>query len=183
MRNLIFLLPLLALFVKCSTPYQSEIKEIDSLLVVLDSAKFILNQVDYEVLLETKAHGEAKFIRLNELVDTVGKKEAILLDQYGALLKAYRKWGEKYPAFEEYVEVIPMQLKNLKKDLSNNLLDPDEAIIYLENESIATMSIYESINQMYSGLNSIEESFQQYDEKVLHLIQRLELDQKEEIEI
>jgi len=75
-----------------------------------------------------------------------------------------------------------MQLENLKQDLSKNLIDENQAALYLKNESVAAITLSQVIFQMQNGLNSIDSVYIVCEEKILHLIERLEALKQENLE-
>lgn len=182
MRLLIPIFLITLIFHNCGTKYEAEIHEIDSLLVVMDSTRKTIKLVNGEMIRERHMYCIDRMNYLGSLTDTLGRKDAFLLDHFGGVCKAYRKWNEKFKNLEKHVEVVPQQLQNLRKDLSKNLIDSAEAAAYLKNEKEAVGSLHQTVADMERGLRSIEERYHEYDQKILLLIQKLESAQKEEIE-
>ncbi|MEQ8324830.1 MAG: hypothetical protein RIC15_03795 [Vicingaceae bacterium] len=174
MRKFIFIIPLTLLFAQCSTPYTAEISRIDSLITLMDSAKVLVSKVDSGIVHQRRRLCEKNMKRIVELTDTVSREEVFMLDRYGAFQKAYTKWGSKMGLLSEEVEVIPVQLRNLRTDLSKNLIPQEKVRTYLENEEFAAVAVYQTCQQMYTGLQSIDKAYLEAEEKVLLLIQRLE---------
>ena len=122
MRRLIFVIPVLLILARCSSPYKSEIRQLDSLLVLLDSAKTVVHKLDSGLIFERKRNSFQNLAIISSITDTLSREDVFLLDKYSSYLKAYNKWSTRLMALYGEVEVIPMQLINLKKDLSKNLI-------------------------------------------------------------
>ena len=181
-KALVFILPLLFSLNACKNPHEARIQEIETLLFALDSAKTVLHKMDTGLIFKRNRDCNARINSINRLADTVSRDAVFLIDEYARYQKAYRKAIQKiYPFFEE-IEVLPMQLENLKQDLSKNLIDDNQAAQYLKNESVAAITLSQVIFQMDNGLNSIDSAYIVCEEKILHLIERLEALKQENLE-
>jgi len=173
-KVLIFLFPLLLSVNACKNPHETRIQEIETLMFALDSAKTVLHNMDTGMVIRRYRSCNENLQRISALADTVGRDDVFLIDEYARYQKAYRKALEKIGPFFEEIEVLPMQLENLKKDLSKNLIDEKQATSFLKNESHAAITLSQVIFQMSNGLQSIDADFIVCEEKILHLIERLE---------
>ena len=181
-KAIIFLFPLLISLNACKNPHEVKIQEIETLLYVLDSAKTVLHKMDTGLIIKRNRDCDERLTSISNLADTVSRESVFMIDEYARYQKAYRKAIQKiYPFFEE-IEVLPRQLENLKQDLAKNLIDENQAALYLKNESVAAMTLSQVIFQMDNGLNSIDSLYIVCEEKILHLIERLEALKQENLE-
>ena len=174
MRRLIFVIPVLLILAQCSSPYKSEIRQLDSLLVLLDSAKTIVHKLDSGLIFERKRNTFRNLAIISTMTDTLAREDVFLLDKYSSYLKAYNKWSSRLIALYEEVEVIPMQLINLKKDLSKNLIEKERSVGYMKNEMEMARLVIQAVFTLDEGLRKNNEVYIETEEKVILLIQRLE---------
>ena len=174
MRKLIFALPVLLIFARCSSPYTSEIAQLDSLLTLLDSAKTVLHKVDSGLIFQRKRASLHNMSVISTTTDTLTREDIFLLDTYASYSKGYKKWSTRIVALYEEVETIPMQLRNLKKDLSKNLIPTDKSAQYMRNESDMARLVIEAVFKLDEGVKRNNAPYIETEEKILLLIQRLE---------
>ena len=158
----------------CSTKFTQEIAEIDRLLFSLDSAKVVMMSWDTGKVyrrIKTVENKVGYFIQHN---DSASKETAILIDEYSNCQKYYRKMSMRFPAMFENIETIPMQLENLKTDLSKNLIEEEKAMQYLSTEKLAAEGLLESVRMIDNRFPSLDSTFEQTHEKILHLIQAID---------
>ena len=147
---------------------------IDSLLVVLDSSKTVLYNLDTGLVykrINTCARN-LNYIYNNK--DSVSKEQAFVIDDYALCRKYYGKFAQKFPRLFDEIETVPRQLEYLKKDLSKNLIAKDKADKFLYDEQLAAEIIIESIFKMAIRFESLDKSFEESHEKILHLIQTID---------
>lgn len=181
MRKLIFILPLALIFARCSNPYQGKISEIDSLLVLMDSAKMVMNKLDTGLIFERRLSVRNNVNLIAALKDSLSKDDVIFLDQYSAYYKTYNKWGLKVNSLYDECHVIPMQLSNLRNDMAKKLIEPEKAEQYFSIEKQNSLTVFNMVMQLDEGLKSINGPFLLTEEKVILLIQRLESEKHDEI--
>lgn len=174
MKRFVLLLVTTITLFSCKSPYVSEIAGIDSLLVALDSAKIKLHKLDTGLVYQRIREANKNLNFITNKVDSVNKEQGIALDTYHNSRKYYSRLSERFPALFEQVETIPMQLKNLRNDLSKNLIEKDLAEKYYTNELTAAHSVIENIDQITERMVSLNESYEQSREKILLLIQSVD---------
>ncbi|HAW52156.1 MAG TPA: hypothetical protein DCX54_07500 [Flavobacteriales bacterium] len=174
MRKLIFVIPVLLIFARCSSHYKGEIAQLDSLITLLDSAKNVVHKLDSGLLFQRKRAVFHNLAVISSTTDTLSRDDVFLLDTYSSYLKAYNKWSSRLLALYEEVETIPMQLKNLKLDLSKNLIPKEQAEKYVKNESEMARLVIEAVFKLDRGFRDNNEPYIETEEKVLLLIKRLE---------
>ena len=171
MRTITALL-LFALFTStCKNPYQAEIQKIDSMLVRLDTVRTILYQIDTVLINNRIKKIDEVLKKIMANYDTVDRENAFLIDDYHNVKKYYIKGSSRLGVFYEEIEVIPAQLKNLKADLSKNLIEGDKASLYLLNEEMAVEGICSGITGLANRFETLNKDFEKTDKKILPLIQ------------
>ncbi len=174
MKNLILVFTALITIASCSNKFSEEIKEINSMMASLDSAKEVLYSIDTGKVFSRIKEIESTLQRIIEVNDSVNKEEALLIDDYMLNKKYYTRISGRFNSLFEHIETIPMQLKNLKSDLSKDLIEKEKASQYLENEKMATESVLRSIRLINERLIGLNEEYDKTYEKVLILIQKKE---------
>jgi hypothetical protein len=120
---------------RLSNPYQKQIKELDSLKIVVEEAIDYFNKIDSAecVRFLTTQESYESFL-LKNLTDTLTKSEAEsvqLMMNVGEPFKDYLK-QRHYWISQAHLSV--KQLQNLNQDLKNNALEPSEAVEYINQE-------------------------------------------------
>jgi hypothetical protein len=174
MKTFITLILAVSLFASCSNSYTSEIKTIDSLLISLDSSRNLLYAMDTGLVykrIQTCTDNINYIFNHNE---SVNREQAFIIDDYSLCRKYYSKFAQKFPRLFDDIETVPRQLENLRKDLSKDLIPKEKASKFLIEEQLAAESMIESINQMAQRFESLDRSFIDSHEKILHLIQTID---------
>ena len=174
MRNLIFAIPLLLILARCSSPNQGEIAQLDSLLVLMDSAKSVVHKLDSGLIFQRRTQINKNLYKISASADTMPREDIFLIDKYSSYFKAYSKWSGQIEMLYDEVEIVPMQLTNLKTDLSKNLIEEEKIAEYVKTESEMARVLIESIMKMDMGMKKINEPYIETEEKIILLIQRLE---------
>ena len=181
MKNLVvisILFSIFSIFSSCSNHNERYIQQVDSLTVMLDSAEVTLSKVGKDFVLGRNDYCNSKFSKIGSITDTLTKEEALIVDHFNGVCRAYRKWGEKFPVLEKNIDLIKEQLGKLKNDLSKNLIPEEDVVTYVEHETQAVNSLVSTCIQMNAGLKSIEGMFKENDQKILLLIQKFEQSSK-----
>lgn len=174
MRILTLLTTLIIFVSSCSTKYETEIAQIDDLLIRLDSAKKQLHSMDTGLVYKRIKMCDKNLSIIFTTKDTIDKSNAFLIDDYGNVKKMYGRVAQKFPRLFEDIETIPRQLENLKTDLSKNLIEEDKAKEYMLNEGVAAESIIQIIQQSETQIDNLNSVFTESHEKILHLIQTID---------
>jgi hypothetical protein len=174
MKSLIPIFSFLLFISSCTSPYVTEIQIIDSLSVSLEKAKIQLKSLDTGMVFRNMREVEKNVGLIVKHKDSIGKEEVILVEEYQIIRRNYEKLTVKLPTFYEDIETIPVQLSNLKKDLSKNLIPDEKAHEYLANEMTAAESMIEAVTALNKSLDNLNKRFDVSQEKILHLIQSLD---------
>lgn len=138
MRIFSFLVLINLLFLtscKLSNPYQKQIKELDSLKIVVEESIDYFNKIDSSTCAGYLAKQQTyQSYLLQNLKDTLTKSEAEniqLMMNVGGPLKDYLNQRNEWL---QEAKVSINQLNTLNQDLKNNTLDASEAVEYINNE-------------------------------------------------
>ncbi len=138
MRIFSFLVLINLLFLtscKLSNPYQKQIKELDSLKIVVEESIDYFNKIDSSTCAGYLAKQQTyQSYLLQNLKDTLTKSEAEniqLMMNVGGPLKDYLNQRNEWL---QEAKVSINQLNTLNQDLKNNILDASEAVEYINNE-------------------------------------------------
>lgn len=138
MRIFSFLVLINLLFLtscKLSNPYQKQIKELDSLKIVVEESIDYFNKIDSSTCAGYLAKQQTyQSYLLQNLKDTLTKSEAEniqLMMNVGDPIKDYLNQRNEWL---QEAKVSINQLNTLNQDLKNNILDASEAVEYINNE-------------------------------------------------
>ncbi len=156
MRKTILLLSLAALFASCNqTPYKAEIAELDRLIVKLDSAKNILQNVDtngyrdYAKRFQSNLNFVTNHFRNSK--DTIDRDLALFMADYRSLKKPYLNFHSTYDQAARDLEFTEKQLLTLKHDLEHNLLDSIVVRKMFDREVEETNAIVDLVKRIDFG--------------------------------
>jgi hypothetical protein len=100
----------------------------------IDSSKFMNYTKTFEKNIE--------FLQY-DIKDTIPLETAFIVDEYYGLRKGLRKYSAEYPALKREVSTTKDQLYNLRNDVENGLIEPEQFNEYLKLEK-------ENIDQIQS---------------------------------
>ncbi len=168
----------LILIVGCSrTHYSEELRQIDSMIVELDSARNIHRRID------TTGYGEAmkKYTtRMSSIQgsyasrgDTMERDVAMMMASYRELKKPLERFKKSYAAVSTDLEFTRTQLLDLKHDLEHNLLDSNLVHKMLREEDDAVTRIRMETDQLKMSYKVTEDKTQKLEPKVDSLLHEL----------
>jgi hypothetical protein len=181
MKVIIPILIAFMVFSSCGHQHSEKVRTIDSLLILMDSAAKTLTQLDSGKLFKYRRDGAAYVQQIRSLTTNLSKEDALVLDQFLGIHRAFRKWSERVPDYYEEIYIVPQQLEDLKHDLSRGLIKEEDISDYFDRERLAAISLFESIVAAKTGLESVEPRYLENEEKIIALIQRLEAEKQVEI--
>ena len=181
MRLLLSIVLVAAATSSCNTEYETELATIDSLLVKLDSARSILYTIDTTTAFQRLESAEENIRLIQGMGIALSREDLFLLDEYNSNRKAYSRWNARLSIFYEEIETIPVQLRNLRRDLSRILIEREEAGKFMNSESTAVLAITTGITDMSKRFALLDKSFPPLQEKILNLIVKLEDEKKAEV--
>jgi len=132
--------------------YKTEIAEVDSCLVVLDSIEMKFNGIEFDSLQMMVDH-----VLMNEDTiekyyhpDTVSMEIGIRMNDSKGIRKTLKNLEEKERVFREEIAALKIQLENLKADISNGVLAKEKIDEYIATEKTDLNVLNLSFNDFYS---------------------------------
>jgi hypothetical protein len=132
--------------------YKTEIAEIDSCLVVLDSIETKFNGIEFDSLQMMVDH-----VLMNEDTiekyykpDTVSLEIGIRMNDSKGIRKTLKNLDQKERVFREEIDAMKAQLENLKNDVSNGVLAKEKIDEYLATEKMDLNVLNLSFNDFYT---------------------------------
>ncbi len=165
MKSVSFLIGFVALTIyisscKNSNQYAKQIKELDSLKVVLQEAISNFNTIDsakcYQAYAEQFTY--STFINAN-LRDTVSKETAENLQLFYAVGKNLVNYLAMSPKWKEEAKKSIQQLTDLSHDLKNGSVEDEEVVEFLSEEKIEADKIIEELKSNTELMRYSLESF------------------------
>lgn len=159
------------------THYADEIKTIDSLRVELDSAARTLAKIDTTGLAEAKTRFTENlyFVQktYSEREDTMPRDVAMLMSEYRSLKKPSTGFLDKYALASEELEFSKTQLRDLKHDLQNNLLDTNLVEELLADERNAAEKVLSDVKQLKLSNEVTRKKRAEIEPRIDSLVQEL----------
>lgn len=181
MRKIPFVFLALIFLSACQrTEYTAEIRQIDSLVIVLDTMRNIHRRIDttgYEQAMEAYAERMAAVGKLySERGDTMNYEVGMMMAEYRELKKPLEKFKRKYAEVATELDFSRTQLLDLKHDLEHNLLDTNIVNKMLRSESEAVEKIVAETNELQTSHQITLKKTESMEPAVDSLIQALETD-------
>ncbi|NND77581.1 MAG: hypothetical protein HKN39_05310 [Flavobacteriales bacterium] len=143
---------LLALSSCSEHPFANEMKEVERLQVQTDSIDAIFKTLDVEdatlKAMQVKEDVEELKMYVRNYPDAMTTEIGTLLDDLKAAGKTYGSIEKNHGKLREELFTTKKQLRNLKKDLKDNLLDPKVATEYISSEAKAVKMLIKNIGQL-----------------------------------
>lgn len=168
----------LALLAGCTrTRYSEELRQIDAMIVELDSARNIHRRID------TTGYGAAmeKYTERMSSVqesyamrgDTMDRDVAMMMATYRELKKPLERFKESYTAVSTDLDFTRAQLLDLKHDLEHNLLDSNLVHRMLRQESDAVEHIKMETTQIRTSYKTTREKTEKLEPRIDSLLLHL----------
>jgi hypothetical protein len=131
---------------KLSNPYQKQIKELDSLKIVVEEAVDYFNKIDSADCASYLAKQQTyKSFILNNLKDTLTKSEAENIQLMMNLGNPIKEYLNQRNIWLTEAKISISQLQNLNQDLKNNALEPSETVEYINEEKKKAEQIIQNL--------------------------------------
>ncbi|MCH2215207.1 MAG: hypothetical protein MK086_08570 [Flavobacteriales bacterium] len=176
-RLTLFLVIVLLAYACNRNNYTTEINQIDSLIVELDSAKEIYSSIDtagFSELSQSFSENTA-FVQqvYKQRDDTMPGNVAMLMSEYRELKKPAKGFLVKHSSIGEELNFTQKQLEDLRHDLENNLLDANFVDRMLTDEMKALNEVESSVATLKLSGQFTKEKQAEMEPKVDSLIQVL----------
>lgn len=180
MKTTFSLLAMTWLFVSSGcrqTVFENEVRQIDSMMVVLDSVQAIHSRID------TSGYDQAHVLYVNNMSsvqrayvergDTMERDIAMMLAKYRELKKPLENFKRSYIGLGADIEFTRNQLIDLKHDIEHNLLDTNLVNRLMREESDAVTRIRMTVEQLRLSHETTTEKKQTIEPRVDSLLQAL----------
>lgn len=141
-------------FYSCKDAYTNEFGHVDGLLKILDFSEETLHSVDTTTLFDKIIFLEQAIDKIQAENDTLTKEAAIAADQFIGSYKPLFELSKNYKNYQQEIDLIRVQLTNLKQDLNNGIISKELFSTYYESEQSSVISINEKISQATNEINN-----------------------------
>jgi len=137
----------------------------------IDSARSMEAVIEFEKNIEIIQY---------DLKDTFPRETAFFVDEYYRLKKALRNFAKDYNALAQETAISKNQLKNLRKDAENGLVEKEQFNDYLELEKENVNKLYEVSNSIIPPMQKALPIFEAKNPKIDSIIQAYQAKQMNE---
>ncbi|MES2593622.1 MAG: hypothetical protein V4608_17185 [Bacteroidota bacterium] len=166
----------IVLFSACghSDKYKVEIKQLDSIKVMVDSAQLKFAAIDTSKIHKyiSEINNNLDFIN-DTNKDTLKTEQAFLLSEYRSSRKPFRVVIAKYATVIDELPKSKKQIENLIHDLKTDKVDEAKVAAYVQDEMIVAGSVVHAIDIMENLDKLYSEKYEANTPKVLELIESL----------
>ncbi|MEX2380659.1 MAG: hypothetical protein WD530_07935 [Vicingaceae bacterium] len=180
MKNALILLSL-PLFLMACRPGIEEAKlaQVDSLQTVLGSSQQIVNAMDSAKMMDYASHyfENIDYIK-STFNDTIDNETAFFIDKYYGLRKAMKLMQKQYQSNVEELKTIQQQLKDLKHDAKDGLLEEKQFDDYLRLEAENVRTVQGFVSQLQKAYEVSIPMYEEMNPSIDSLIEEDREDQK-----
>ncbi len=171
MKNL-FYLTIILLFACKPSMSDKQKEELNNIEVLIDSSEYYLSSIDSIFAIEAtnNFNSNVNYIK-NDMVDTLDNDIMLFIDKYYGLRKGFRKLGEKYLGTMAEFKISNEQIENLKHDINNGLVEPNQLDQYLELEKKNIELVFESSKTIAKVNKNLVPLYEKMNPKIDSLIE------------
>jgi hypothetical protein len=148
-------------YTRCNpNDYSKEIDQVDSLIIVaVEMHQFMINIDSVDVVEKAEiVNADFKFVQ-DSLQGDLIIKSANYLDHLKIVKKMLNGFLGDYETLKKESSYSIDQLNDLKKDLQNGSLDPEEANKYINDEAKALALLNKHFQKLKLGLNNLNNQY------------------------
>ena len=165
----------LAVLAGCTrTKYSNELRQIDAMIVELDSARNVHRRIDTTGYGAAMMRYKKRMSSVQESYtmrgDTMERDVAMLMANYRELKKPLERFKDSYAATSADLDFTRTQLLDLKHDLEHNLLDSNLVHRMLREESDAVEHIKMETVQLQTSYKTTQEKTEKLEPRVDSLL-------------
>lgn len=147
-------------------------EELNYIQDLIDSSGYYITSIDSVFAIDaTKNFNSNIYYIKNKMVDTLDNNTMLFIDKYYGLRKGFRKLGEKYLGTVAEFKISREQIENLKHDINNGLVEPNQLDQYLELEKKNIELVFESSKTIARVNKSLVPLYNQMNPKIDSLIE------------
>lgn len=175
--SLLFVISIISCGPKISDEKIAQINELES---SLDSASERISKVDSAMVFELVNTFEDRLSFLQyELKDTLPREEAFFVDGWFRMRKSVRKFSNSYLAVVNELRISQQQLKDLRFDAENGLLENEQYDDYVALERDNVEKVSYAAHDMMSSIEKIIPLYEKRLPRVDSLINAYKLETTE----
>jgi hypothetical protein len=167
---------IILLFSACnhSDKYTKEIKQLDSLSMMLDSAEMKIIKIDtlkinkYTIEIKTNLRD----FEVNNK-DSISNGNTILLSDYGRCYNPLIELNKAYSEQKHEIEESKEQIENLIHDLKINKVDEKKVTDYFMDERLAANKSIQMVIAMENVYQLYVKKYDEYNPKILDYIKKI----------
>jgi hypothetical protein len=147
-------------------------EELTNIQLLIDSSGYYLTSIDsvFAIGATNNFNSNIHYIK-NDMVDTLDNETMLFIDKYYGLRKGFRKLGEKYLGTMAEYKISREQVKNLKHDINNGLVEPNQLDQYLELEKKNIELVFESSKTIAKLNKNLVPLYEKMNPKIDSLIE------------
>lgn len=143
------------LLIQSCSSFKKEVKEVDSLIKILNGTKELILSVDTAEVFPLKREVKKNLQNLQAYKDTLDRESAFLMSDYHSYRKTLYFISDNYYRFIAEVELSEKQLNDLKKDMNNGAITKENFVKYFEAEQAIIVDLNTKISKAVNGLEII----------------------------
>ncbi len=181
-KYLVFILITSLAFTACKNAMEKEIGEVDSLISMVDEIEKSVLSIDTTRAFAAKRQVSMDLAMIESLGDTLDKATAFKLDDYYSGKKRLYRFSTNYKEFITQIDYAKNQLKNLKQDINNGLVEKDKFQEYYNVEQASVMELSSKVNKSISGIELAIQKMELERDEILLIFEELKQKQAENVE-
>lgn len=183
MNKILFFVLILSLtFTACKNAMEKEIGEVDALISMVDEIEKSVLSIDTTRAFAAKRQISMDLAMIESLGDTLDKATAFKLDDYYSGKKRLFRFSTNYKGFINQIGYAKDQLKNLKQDINNGLIEKDKFKDYYIEEQASVMELSSKVNKSISGIEVAIQKMELERDEILTLFEELKQKKSENVE-
>lgn len=169
-------------FTACKNAMEKEIGEVDALISIVDEIEKSVLSIDTTRAFAAKRQVSMDLAMIESLGDTLDKATAFKLSDYYSGKKRLYRFSANYKEFITQIDYAKNQLKNLKQDINNGLVEKDKFQGYYNDEQASLMELSSKVNKSVNGIEVAIQKMELEREGILSIFEELKQKQVENVE-
>ena len=164
------------LLMACGNSFEKEDKEIDSLLVLVNSSEELLNSVDTAKVFTLVRDIKKELWAFGNKYDTLDKETAIKVADYYGRKKSLYFLNKNYQKLNNEIGISRTQLKALQQDLHNGAITKEQFFSYLKNEQEIIVQLNNKVADAVNGIDATVNTFIEERPVIMNLLEKYQKD-------
>ena len=181
-KHLVFILMISIAFTACKNAMEKEIGEVDALISMVDEIEKSVLSIDTTRAFAAKRQVSMDLAMIESLGDTLDKATAFKLDDYYSGKKRLFRFSTNYDEFITQIDYAKDQLKNLKQDINNGLVEKDKFQGYYNVEQASIMELSSKVNKSVGGIEVAIQKMELERDVIMSIFEELKQKKAENVE-